>query len=117
MRKYDNSSRVEEVVLRKSGKAILYPPTEKIKTIEVPDFPTLGKFTAVRFLEWLQLNPEGVVSLPTGKTPEHFINWTEYFLQNWDRKEVQKELDGDWTPKANPQLTRSFSFRLMSFFR
>ena len=28
-------------------------------------------------------NPEGVVSLPTGKTPEHFISWTKYFIENW----------------------------------
>ncbi len=117
MRKYDNSSRVEEVALKKSGKAIIYPPVEKIKTIEVPDFPTLGKLTAVRFLEWLQLNPEGVLSLPTGKTPEHFINWTEYFLHNWDRKEVQKELDG-WglDPEKKPELNSFFFVQIDEFF-
>jgi len=43
-------------------------------------------------LEWIELNPEGVIALPTGKTPEYFIKWTNYYLKNWDKKEIQKEL-------------------------
>lgn len=46
--------------------------------------------TALRFLEWAAENPEGVISLPTGKTPEHFIKWTNYYLSNWDKPEAQK---------------------------
>ncbi len=34
----------------------------------------------MRFLEWVQDHPQGVVSLPTGKTPEHFIRWVEHLL-------------------------------------
>ncbi|HLU90496.1 MAG TPA: hypothetical protein VKZ51_11730 [Cyclobacteriaceae bacterium] len=63
---------------------------EKISTqipyITVDNFPKLGLITACRFLEWVAENPEGVISLPTGKTPEYFIKWTEYLLENWDNK-------------------------------
>ena len=34
-------------------------------------------------------NPEGVISLPTGKTPEYFIKWTNYFIKNWDLDNVK----------------------------
>ena len=92
MKKYDTSSKVEEIFLQKSGYKAIYPPTEKIKSIVVENFPALGKFTALRFIEWVQKNPGGVISLPTGKTPEHFIKWTEYYLKNWEYADVQKEL-------------------------
>jgi glucosamine-6-phosphate deaminase len=48
----------------------------------------MGFFTALRFLEWVAANPNGVISLPTGKTPEFFIKWTKYILENWDTKKV-----------------------------
>jgi len=41
--------------------------------ITVDNFPKLGKLAAMRFLEWVSENPDGVISLPTGKTPEYFI--------------------------------------------
>ncbi len=50
----------------------------------VDNFPKLGLFTALRFLEWAAENPRGVISLPTGKTPEYFIKWTQLLLENWD---------------------------------
>jgi glucosamine-6-phosphate deaminase len=53
--------------------------------ILVDNFPQLGLFTSLRFLEWVLENPRGVISLPTGKTPEHFIKWTQYFLKNWNQ--------------------------------
>ncbi|MFC1583479.1 hypothetical protein ACFL4U_02230, partial [Candidatus Neomarinimicrobiota bacterium] len=43
---------------------------ERIPVVAIPSFPELGKLVALRFIEWIQQNPEGVVSLPTGKTPE-----------------------------------------------
>ncbi len=90
--KYDITSIVEEKFLEKSGCKSVYGPTEKIKSVVVENFPTLGKFTALRFIEWVQKNPGGVVSLPTGKTPEHFIKWMQYFLSNWKLSKVNKEL-------------------------
>lgn len=53
------------------------------------NFPQMGLFTSLRFLEWVSQNPQGVVSLPTGKTPEHFIKWTNFILQNWTSAQVQ----------------------------
>ena len=74
-------SKVEQYYLELSKKDLIYKPTEKMPVIQVTNFPELGKMTALRFIEWMQQNPGGVVSLPTGKTPEHFIKWVAYFLK------------------------------------
>jgi len=86
------NSSVEKYYLKLSGKKFIYEPTEKIPVIQVGNFPELGKLTALRFIEWVQQNPRGVVSLPTGKTPEHFIKWSAHLLKNWDTAEVRDEL-------------------------
>lgn len=61
----------------------------KTPYIVVENFPKLGFFTSLRFLEWVSENPTGVISLPTGKTPEYFIKWTKHFLDNWNSKQVE----------------------------
>lgn len=86
------SSNVEQYYLDLSGREVMYAPTEKIPVIQVSNFPELGKLTALRFIEWVQANPGGVISLPTGKTPEHFIKWVGYFLANWGKNEVNEEM-------------------------
>ena len=83
------SSNVEQFYLTKSNKELQYKPTEKIPVIQVDNFPELGKLTALRFVEWLQKNPTGVVSLPTGKTPEHFIRWVSRVINEWDSKFIK----------------------------
>jgi glucosamine-6-phosphate deaminase len=93
MIKYNGSSSVEEVELKKSGKEYRYVPIEKIKIIEVDNFPVLGKLTAFRFIEWVIKNPGGVISLPTGKTPEFFIKWVKRILDRWDTEEIQALLN------------------------
>jgi glucosamine-6-phosphate deaminase len=74
-------SKTEVAFLKESG-------VDKIGTLipylTVDNFPKLGLITACRFLEWAAENPDGVISLPTGKTPEYFIKWTQYLLENWD---------------------------------
>lgn len=85
-------SNVEQFYLNASGKELQYKPTEKIPVIQVGSFPELGKLTALRFIEWVLENPEGVMSLPTGKTPEHFIKWVAKILKEWDKKEIQNIL-------------------------
>jgi glucosamine-6-phosphate deaminase len=60
----------------------------RIPYITVNNFPQLGLLTSLRFLEWVHDNPEGVISLPTGKTPEHFIKWTRHILENWNTKAI-----------------------------
>src|SRR5665647_1380025 len=64
--------------------------TTKLPYIVVNNFPSLGLLTSLRFLEWVADNPGGVISLPTGKTPEYFIKWTQYLLKNWDKPEARK---------------------------
>ena len=66
----------------------------KIPYIVVDNFPNLGLMTSLRFLEWVNENPEGVISLPTGKTPEYFIKYIQFFLQNWNiakSKEIRSQ--------------------------
>lgn len=55
-----------------------------IPYITVDNFPMLGKLAALRFIEWASSNPEGVISLPTGKTPEYFIEWVKRILSQWN---------------------------------
>jgi len=95
MKKYKryNLSRVEAIALSQTPYDLIYTPTEKIPVIIVDNFPKLGKLNALRFLEWVQENKGGVISLPTGKTPEHFIKWVQYYLQNWTKKEVISDLE------------------------
>ncbi len=92
-KQYNVHSSVEAYELSRSNHGSLHPPTEKIQVIEVENFPVLGKFTALRFIEWVQKNPDGVISLPTGKSPEHFIKWVQRMLQRWDTREIQQLLE------------------------
>jgi len=85
-------SNVENYFLRLSKKELIYSPAEKIPVIQVTNFPQLGELATLRFIEWVQANPGGVISLPTGKTPEHFIKRVTYYLKNWDKNEVRIEL-------------------------
>jgi len=86
---------VEKRALEGSPFKLQYKPSEKTGLIVVPHFPALGTLTAMRFLEWVQANPEGVISLPTGKTPEYFVKEVTRVLAGWTRPEVQKEV-GEW---------------------
>ena len=115
-RKYNSSSKVEEAALRKSCQKLIYPPAEKVPSITVDSFPSLGKLTALRFLEWAQLNPVGVVSLPTGKTPEYFIKWTSYYLKGWNRKEIKKELEEWGISPDKPDLKSLFFVQIDEFY-
>ena len=80
-------SKVEQAFFERSGREKL---TTKMPYVVVKNFPALGLLTALRFLEWAAANPDGVISLPTGKTPEYFIKWTQYLLNNWDKPEARK---------------------------
>ena len=96
---------VEEVAVRASSFDALYPPTEKIPTIVVENFPSLGKLAAMRFVEWVQHHPDGVISLPTGKTPEHFIKWVQRLLAEWETPEIQQTLrEAGVDPAKKPDM-------------
>ncbi len=101
---------VEEVAVAASSFDVLYDPTEKIPTIVVENFPALGKLTAMRFLEWVQTHPGGVVSLPTGKSPEHFIRWVQRLLADWDGSQTGRILEeAGIDPTIKPDM-RSLHF-------
>ena len=98
-------SKVEQIALERSGFALKYPPQEKSGVILIDNFPLLGKVTALRFIEWVQQNPNGVISLPTGKTPEYFIKEVQRLLQNWSDKKIQQELsEGGIDPAHKPDF-------------
>lgn len=81
----------EEKFLAKSGRQILYPK-ERIPVIETANVCELGKLTALTFIHWVGENPEGVVALPTGKTPELFIEYLKFYKENWNDPKVQNDL-------------------------
>ncbi len=81
------NSKIEETIYSKSVNKNM---TTQIPYLRVDNFPALGLVTALRFLEWVSENPNGVISLPTGKTPEYFIKYTQYFLNNWDSEKAKK---------------------------
>jgi glucosamine-6-phosphate deaminase len=110
VRHYDATSSVETLEIERSGRKPWYPPTEKIRIVEVANFPTLGKMTALRFVEWVLKNPGGVISLPTGKTPEHFIKWVNRILQRWETKDIQALLETYGIEGSRPPEMRSLSF-------
>lgn len=102
-------SKVEKSLLN-DGDALFYPPIEKIPTIVVDNFPTLGRLTALRFIEWAQQNEGWSISLPTGKTPEHFIRWFQHIMANWRKKDMQKLLGDNGVDPAKKPKMKSFKF-------
>ncbi|MGH7451411.1 MAG: 6-phosphogluconolactonase, partial [bacterium] len=110
-------SQVEQLVLAQSGQKLLYAPTEKVGVIVVDNFPALGKLAALQFVEWVQQNAGGVVSLPTGKTPEHFIKWVKYFLRHWNEPAVQKDLEaGGVNPSRQPDMKSLHFVQIDEFY-
>ena len=110
-------SKTEQAALESSSYDLIYRPTEKIPAIVVDYFPSLGKLAAVRFLEWVQKNPGGVISLPTGKTPEYFIKWVKYFLNGWETKAVGAELEKSGIdPAVKPDMKSLHFIQIDEFY-
>jgi glucosamine-6-phosphate deaminase len=88
-----------------------------IPYIVVDNFPLMGLLTSLRFLEWVNENPEGVISLPTGKTPEYFIKWTSHLLENWDSGKI-KELRGKYgiADMKKPSLKKLHFVQIDEFY-
>jgi len=81
------NSKVESAFYKISGEPEI---NTHIPYIVVDNFPLMGLLTALRFLEWVSENPSGVISLPTGKTPEYFIKWTSHLLENWESEKIKE---------------------------
>lgn len=75
-----NYTSVEHSFLQNSIRK--YPTN--VPYITVANSPEMGLLIALRFLEWVGENPEGVISLPTGKSSASFINWVRRILDGWD---------------------------------
>jgi glucosamine-6-phosphate deaminase len=98
-------SPVEKTALAASPFEPLYAPEEKIPTIVVGNFPAMGRLAAMRFIEWVQDHPEGVISLPTGKTPEHFIKWVQRLLATWEDPHTRRLLEESGVdPARKPKM-------------
>ena len=90
---------------------------ERVPSIEVPNSMELGKLTALRFLEWLSANPDGVVALPTGKSPEFFIKFLGHYKAHWKESHIQKELHSYGITSATfPDTTQLKFVQLDEFF-
>ncbi len=103
-------TRVEQAAVTASPLGALYAPAEKIPVITVDNFPALGKLAAMRFLEWVQDHPGGAVSLPTGKTPEHFISWVTRLLSTWETSETRAMLEQSGVDPARRPEMRGLHF-------
>ncbi|MFO7907385.1 MAG: glucosamine-6-phosphate deaminase [Planctomycetota bacterium] len=90
---HPNYSAVELKAIEDSPLDPLYPPEERIPVITVGNFPALGQLIGMQFLHWVQNHPGGVISLPTGKTPEHFIKWVNRTMRSWDEPATQASLE------------------------
>lgn len=118
-RLFDNRmiSTVEQHVLNETKEKLRHSSDEQIDTIVVENFSDLGRLSALRFIEWVQSHPEGVVSLPTGKTPEFFIKELKRFLLHWHKPEVQFELEqGGIESRAEPDLRGLQFVQIDEFF-
>ena len=95
-------SNVEKSFLERSGRTAY---STRMPYIAVQNYPSLGLLTSLRFIEWVQDNPEGVISLPTGKTPEYFIKWTQRFLNGWEKPEIKRVMEENgFKPGKKPSL-------------
>ncbi len=107
--RYNTESKVEEYF---KGFDLLYEANKlncRTTTLVTDNYIMLGQLTALRFIEWVSLNPDGVVALPTGKTPEFFIKWLEYYRDNWERESKEGIIGELGIQKPN--------FRSLHFFQ
>ncbi len=100
-------SKVEQSFYDRSGRDGY---STKIPYIIVQNFPDLGLLTSLRFLEWLAENPEGVICLPTGKTPEYFIKWTQRLLEGWNKPENRQLMEKNGLSLAKKPSVRGLHF-------
>jgi glucosamine-6-phosphate deaminase len=114
---YNTSSKVESYFFDSHADFHLSESYRKIRTLVVDNYVELGQVAALRFLEWVCLNPGGVIALPTGKTPEFFIKWVLYYLENWNT-ELHNGLPAriGFDESYKPDLKSLRFFQLDEFF-
>jgi glucosamine-6-phosphate deaminase len=114
---YNPSSKVEEYFCRVHQDFKLSSQYYKIPLIVVDNYVELGQLSALRFLEWVSLNPGGVIALPTGKTPEFFNKWVHFYLADW-KKELNNGILSriGFDKKLRPDMKSLHFFQLDEFF-
>ena len=112
--KYTTESKVEEFFQTLDSTFGENMKQCKTQVLTVENYVVLGQLTALRFIEWVGNNPGGVVALPTGKTPEFFIKWMQYYLDNWEY-ESTKGIIGKLGLKK-PDFSSLHFFQLDEFF-
>lgn len=115
MTKYNTDSRVEAYFQQADPTFEDNLKTCRTQVLTVDNYIVLGQLTALRFIEWTGLNPGGVIALPTGKTPEFFIKWLQYYIENWDY-EVKNGVLGKVGLSRKPDFSSLHFFQLDEFF-
>ncbi|WP_319479865.1 glucosamine-6-phosphate isomerase [uncultured Draconibacterium sp.] len=85
-----NFTKVEEAFFEETKSKKI---STRIPYITTESFPKLGLLSALSFLEWASKTPNGVVSLPTGKTAQYFLDFTHLLLDNWNNKKGKDFLE------------------------
>jgi len=116
--RHSSLTSVERAFVRDSKRQEKYASERIPGVVEVANVGALGKLVCLRFLEWVAANPEGVVSLPTGRTPEMFIAYLKHFRQHWDEPKTQAELKhyGLGNLQCFPETSRLKFVQLDEFF-
>jgi glucosamine-6-phosphate deaminase len=115
LKKYNTNSKVETYLSSLPNFTEVKKGKEHIQSYIFDNYILLGQAVALRFLEWSSLNPGGMVALPTGKTPEFFIKWVQYYLSNWN-KEASTGLLGKVGLKEKPDIKSLYFVMLDEFF-
>jgi glucosamine-6-phosphate deaminase len=117
MANQSTGSRTERYFLKKSSAPSIDRSVEKVPVVTMDNYVELGRLSALRFLEWVCANPEGVAALPSGRTPEYFIRWVLYYLKNWKREFKSGILGAiGFDSPAPPSLRRLRFVQLDEFF-
>ncbi len=91
--------------------------TAKMPYVVIDNFPDLGLLVSLKFMEWVYDNPKGVISLPTGKTPEYFIKWMHYFLNNWNQQDVKSiRSEYGFKSRKKPDLSKLKFVQIDEFY-
>jgi glucosamine-6-phosphate deaminase len=107
---------VENYFLQKSFVPFLDKQHERIPVLTVDNYNTLGQLIALRFLEWIAQNADGVVCLPTGQASQYFIKWLHYYIDNWKIERRYMLSETGIEVKKPPQFNRLRLVQMGEFF-
>ncbi len=80
-------------------------PSTQTPYLLAGDVPQLSLLMALRFIEWVVANPDGVVCLPADKHAEPFIKATHRLLDTWEHAETRHLLERHGIHNKKPSLS------------